>query len=96
MKRSEGNGQRATGEELGSKRAVFSVEEGHAVLVVQGKLAGADAEPWRGTTGARQKWRATILRIEREGACLLHRHLPAAEPTPNTRVPPPRFPFGDT
>jgi len=37
-------GQRATGEELGSKRAVFSVEEGHVALVVLGKFAGADAE----------------------------------------------------
>ena len=46
-------GQRATGEELGSKRAVFSVEEGHAALVVKGKFSGAVAEPWRGTSGAR-------------------------------------------
>jgi len=37
-------GQRATGEELGSKGAVFSVEEGYAGLVVQGKFADADAK----------------------------------------------------
>jgi len=37
-------GQRATGEELGSKRAVFSVEEGYAALAAQGKFASADAE----------------------------------------------------
>jgi len=30
-----------------------------------------------------------------EGACLVHRFLPAAETTPNTRVLPPCLPLGD-
>ena len=44
-RRETDRGQRATREEeLGSKREAFSVEEGHAALVVQGKCAGAGAE----------------------------------------------------
>jgi len=43
-RRETNRGQRATGEELGSKRAIFSVEDDHAALVVQDKFAGADAE----------------------------------------------------
>ena len=31
---------------------------------------------------------------EREGAYLAHRHLPAAEPTPSSRMPPPTLALG--
>ena len=43
-RRETDRGQRATGEELGSERAFFPIEKGHAALVVQRKFACADAE----------------------------------------------------
>jgi len=43
-RRETDRGQRATGEELGSERAIFPIEKGHAALVFQGKFASADAE----------------------------------------------------
>ena len=72
-RRETDRGQRATGEELGSERAIFPIEKGHAALVVQGKFASADAEgrrgPWRGTSGARQKWHAAISRTLSQSPC---------------------------
>jgi len=69
-----------------------------AVGIIQNNILNTAGKGLGAGRGGGRAWRREGWEregVHREGVYPTHRYLPAAEPTRNTRVPPPRLPLSD-